>query len=232
MVRMVILWLMVLVMTNTGCLPGSANGGGKGNVSHFKPFSEFLDRYIIDQEISQYVSAEWLLWDRTPFARIVSIFDRDTGENLCAKVIYKRFCSPTGLLVLDPQVLTSIRHKNIIKYYDIYESEEEIIVTIERYGGRGHTLNRRAFGGELLERIIEKVHYTEMDASHIIKQVLEAVAYLHSKSIVGLTSLVQCRFTVTSSRKTFFFQSLAMYSFLLSVSHHRRTPTSSSVILG
>ena len=219
-------------MTNTGCLPGSANGGGKGNVSHFKPFSEFLDKYIIDQEISQYVSVEWLLWDRTPFARIVSIFDRDTGENLCAKVIYKRFCSPTGLLVLDPQVLTSIRHKNIIKYYDIYESEEEIIVTIERYGGRDHTLNRRAFGGELLERIIEKVHYTEMDASHIIKQVLEAVAYLHSKSIVGLTSLVQCRFTVTSSRKTFFFQSLAMYSFLLSVSHHRRTPTSSSVILG
>ena len=125
MVRMVILWLMVLVMTNTGCLPGSANGGGKGNVSHFKPFSEFLDKYIIDQEISQYVGVEWLLWDRTPFARIVSIFDRDTGENLCAKVIYKRFCSPTGLLVLDPQVLTSIRHKNIIKYYDIYESEEE-----------------------------------------------------------------------------------------------------------
>lgn len=230
MVRMVILWLMVLVMTNTGCLSGSANGGGKGNVSHFKPFSEFLDRYVIDQEISQYVSAEWLLWDRTPFARIVSIFDRDTGENLCAKVIYKRFCSPTGLLVLDPQVLTSIRHKNIIKYYDIYESDEEIIVTIERYRGRYHILNCRAFGGELLERIIEKVHYTEMDASHIIKQVLEAVAYLHSKNIVGLASLVQCRFTVTSSRKTFFFQSQAMYAFPLS--DHRRTPTSSSAILG
>ena len=132
MVRRVILWLMVLVMTNTECLPRSANGGEKGNVSHFKPFSEFLDRYIIDQEISQFVAAEWFSQDRTPFARIVSIFDRDTGENLCAKVISKRFCNPTGLLVLDPQVLTSIRHKNIIRYYDIYESDEEIIVTIER----------------------------------------------------------------------------------------------------
>lgn len=53
MVRTLVLWLMVLVMTNAECLSSSVNGKGKGNVSHFKPFSEFLDRYIIDQEISQ-----------------------------------------------------------------------------------------------------------------------------------------------------------------------------------
>ena len=47
-------------------------------------------------------------------------------------MIAKQYCNPGGILVLDPDVLTSIRHKNIIEYRDIYESDEEIIVTIER----------------------------------------------------------------------------------------------------
>ena len=37
----------------------------------------------------------------------------------------------------------------------------------------------------MLQRIMEKSVYTEVDASCIIKQVLEAVAYLHSKHIVA-----------------------------------------------
>ena len=39
-------------------------------------------------------------------------------------------------LISDPQSIAyciSIRHKNIIQYYDIYESDQEIIVTIERF---------------------------------------------------------------------------------------------------
>ena len=130
--------------------------------SKFKPFSMFMDRYTLDKDIAQ-----------TPYAKIISIFDRYTGENLCAKVIAKQFCNPTGILLLDPDLLTSIRHKNIIEYRDIFESDEEIIVIIER-----------AFGGELLDRIVEKTVYTESDASCIVKQILEAVAYLHSKRIV------------------------------------------------
>ena len=50
-------------------------------------------------------------------------------------------------------------------------------------------VNRRAFGGELLQRIVEKNTYTEVDASCIIKQVLEAVAYLHSKHIVLMRAI-------------------------------------------
>ncbi|KAK8801392.1 hypothetical protein WA171_004536 [Blastocystis sp. BT1] len=130
--------------------------------SKFRPFSEFIDRYVLDREIAQ-----------TPYAKIISIYDRFTGENLCAKVITKQFCNPSGILVLDPDLLTSIRHKNIIEYREIYESDEEIIVTIER-----------ARGGELLDRIVAKNAYNEIDASRIVKQILEAVAYLHSKRII------------------------------------------------
>lgn len=39
-------------------------------------------------------------------------------------------------------------------------------------------------GGELFDRIVEKGFYTEKDASALIKQVLDAVNYLHSLGIV------------------------------------------------
>lgn len=42
----------------------------------------------------------------------------------------------------------------------------------------------RVTGGELFDRIMEKGSYTEKDASHLIKQVLGAVDYMHEQGIV------------------------------------------------
>lgn len=42
----------------------------------------------------------------------------------------------------------------------------------------------RVSGGELFDRIVEKGFYTEMDASRLIRQVLDAVNYLHTMGIV------------------------------------------------
>ena len=42
----------------------------------------------------------------------------------------------------------------------------------------------RVSGGELFDRILDKGVYTEKDASKVIKQVLQAVSYLHENSIV------------------------------------------------
>lgn len=42
----------------------------------------------------------------------------------------------------------------------------------------------RVTGGELFDRIVEKGSYTEKDASYLIKQILEAVDYMHSQGVV------------------------------------------------
>lgn len=42
----------------------------------------------------------------------------------------------------------------------------------------------RVSGGELFDRILDRGVYTEQDASKVIKQVLEAVGYLHKNNIV------------------------------------------------
>lgn len=42
----------------------------------------------------------------------------------------------------------------------------------------------RATGGDVFDWILDQGNYTERDASNVIRQVLEAVAYLHSLNIV------------------------------------------------
>lgn len=44
--------------------------------------------------------------------------------------------------------------------------------------------NFRVTGGELFDRIVEKGSYTEKDASDLIRQVLEAVGYMHDQGVV------------------------------------------------
>ena len=54
-------------------------------------------------------------------------------------------------------------------FQQIYESENQ-----------HHLVLELVTGGELFDRIIEKGSYTEADASHVVKQILEAVNYLHT----------------------------------------------------
>nr|XP_039152163.1 calcium/calmodulin-dependent protein kinase type 1 isoform X3 [Drosophila simulans]XP_039152164.1 calcium/calmodulin-dependent protein kinase type 1 isoform X3 [Drosophila simulans] len=44
--------------------------------------------------------------------------------------------------------------------------------------------SQRVTGGELFDRIVEKGSYTEKDASHLIRQILEAVDYMHEQGVV------------------------------------------------
>lgn len=46
------------------------------------------------------------------------------------------------------------------------------------------SLFHRVTGGELFDRIVEKGSYTEKDASGLIRQVLEAVDYMHEQGVV------------------------------------------------
>ncbi|XP_034633327.1 calcium/calmodulin-dependent protein kinase type 1 [Trachemys scripta elegans] len=70
-------------------------------------------------------------------------------------------------------VLHKIKHPNIVALDDIYES-----------GGHLYLIMQLVSGGELFDRIVEKGFYTERDASQLIRQILDAVRYLHDMGIV------------------------------------------------
>jgi serine/threonine protein kinase len=66
-------------------------------------------------------------------------------------------------------------HPNIVRLEEVYESQSEIYLVQEL-----------CLGGELFDRLDEQpdYHYTEAQCAKLVKQMLCAVRYLHSKGII------------------------------------------------
>lgn len=58
-----------------------------------------------------------------------------------------------------------------------------------------HFLSCRATGGDVFDWILEQGYYSEKDASNVIRQVLEAVAYLHNLHIIHRNLKVRRQYT-------------------------------------
>lgn len=70
-------------------------------------------------------------------------------------------------------ILLTVSHPNIIRLNSIYESTSSIYLVLEYVSG-----------GELFDSIVSRGFYSEKDAAHVVRQLLTAVLYLHSKGIV------------------------------------------------
>lgn len=66
-------------------------------------------------------------------------------------------------------------HPNIVRLEEVYESHSEIYLVQEL-----------CLGGELFDRLDEQpdYHYTEAECARLVKQMLSAVRYLHSRGII------------------------------------------------
>ncbi|MFH4976433.1 hypothetical protein AB6A40_003142 [Gnathostoma spinigerum] len=71
------------------------------------------------------------------------------------------------------KVLRKLQHPNIVQLYDTFDEKQYVYLVMEL-----------VTGGELFDRIVAKGSYTERDASLLIKQVLEAVAFMHKNGVV------------------------------------------------
>lgn len=70
-------------------------------------------------------------------------------------------------------ILAKLDHPNIIKIFDYYVDNDYFYV-----------VNEMASGGELYDQIINLQFFTEVNAAIIMKQLLSAIYYLHSKGYV------------------------------------------------
>jgi len=69
--------------------------------------------------------------------------------------------------------MKKVDHKNILKLYEVYEDEDHFFLVLELVEGL-----------ELFDKIVDRGNYSERDAANIVKQILEAVRYLHKEGIV------------------------------------------------
>ena len=97
------------------------------------------------------------------------------GKKVVSAVKLHNSSTMTVGIETEIQILSSISHPNIMHFHDYYVDK-----------GRGHVAMRLELmdGGELLDRIITKDHYSEGDARNIVITLAEALSYLHRRSIV------------------------------------------------
>ncbi|XP_051546907.1 calcium/calmodulin-dependent protein kinase type 1D-like [Myxocyprinus asiaticus] len=108
------------------------------------------------------------------FSEVVLAEKRATGKMFAVKCIPKKALKgKESSIENEIAVLRKIKHENIVALEDIYESSNHLYLIMQLVSG-----------GELFDRIVEKGFYTEKDASTLIRQVLDAVNYLHSMGIV------------------------------------------------
>ena len=104
------------------------------------------------------------------FGKVRTIIHKKTGQLRAMKLIKK-----SKEFNLDEiENLMLLNHPNILKLYEYYYDEEENIYIITEY----------IRGEELFNKIQEVHRFSEEEAAIIIKSVLQAIAYCHSRGII------------------------------------------------
>lgn len=121
---------------------------------------------------------------------IVKEADSPHGK-VAVKIILKKNVRGNDQIVYDElDMLQRLHHPHIVAFHDWFESR---VSTIEILGVRHahdclqdkyYIVTQLATGGELFDRICDRGRFTEKDASNTIRQVLEAVDYLHKADVV------------------------------------------------
>lgn len=76
-------------------------------------------------------------------------------------------------IINEISIMRKLKHPNLIHLYEIYESPDYIYLILESLEG-----------GELLSRILEKGSYDEYTISLLLRKMLEALDYMHSRKII------------------------------------------------
>ena len=94
-----------------------------------------------------------------------------TSQKYAAKLI---LITKTNLekKLVEYEILKDIKHPNLLQLYDVYQTQRYLVLITQRY-----------FGSDLLKHLTRVEKYNELQIMQYVKQVLDALDYLHSKNI-------------------------------------------------
>jgi len=98
---------------------------------------------------------------------------KKTGEKVAIKCVDKSKVEREETLQNEIDILSKIDHDGVVRMYHIFDAEETLFIVMEIMEG-----------GELYEEIIKRSLFSESEASQILKQIVQALEYLHSLNVV------------------------------------------------
>ncbi|KAI8335518.1 kinase-like domain-containing protein [Chlamydoabsidia padenii] len=108
------------------------------------------------------------------FAVVKECVHRQSGQAYALKIIQRKdIAGKENMLYSELDILKQVRHPHIVSMHALYESDTAVYIVTDL-----------ASGGELFQKILSKGAFTEKDASLLVSQILEGVAYLHNHDII------------------------------------------------
>ncbi|XP_069562996.1 serine/threonine-protein kinase H1-like [Brachyistius frenatus] len=109
---------------------------------------------------------------RGSFSRVVRVEHRASRQPFAIKMMEVE--APEGREVCDSElaVLRRVSHANVIQLTEVFQFPQRVYMVLEL-----------ATGGELLDRVVGRGHFTERDATRALRMVLAGVGYLHNLGI-------------------------------------------------
>lgn len=100
---------------------------------------------------------------------------KKSGRRVAVKSFDVKELLPKSLANLkrEVEVHAAIDHPGVVRIEAVYESEDSVTIVLERLEG-----------GELFDRLLERGRFSEEQAAKVAVQLLRAVAYLHSHSMM------------------------------------------------
>ncbi|OMJ29542.1 Fatty acyl-CoA synthetase and RNA processing-associated kinase 1 [Smittium culicis] len=135
------------------------------NNSAMSSKTKFFGNYLLLQTIGE-----------GEFAKVKLGLHRNTGQEVAIKLVKKEWVDSKikkAKIIREISSLKKVNHENIVRLYDIIESENHIGLVLEY-----------ASGGELFEYIMKNQYLRDSEAKRIFSQLILAVSFLHENEIV------------------------------------------------
>lgn len=107
------------------------------------------------------------------FGVVKRAIHKESGREYAVKSITKSRVDSIHELKNEISILAKLAHPNVMKLFEVIEDRAQIHIITELYTG-----------GELFDRIIQQGVFKESDAAMLMKQLFEALKYLHANGVV------------------------------------------------
>jgi len=109
------------------------------------------------------------------FATVKRAVKKSDKQEYAIKIIDKSKLKKDELAVIHDEVsiMQKVNHPGCVRMFELFETSKKLYMVLELLRG-----------GELFDRIVQKRHFSEKDAANVIKEVVQAIQYLHSIGVV------------------------------------------------